>query len=467
MSVFYPQSPARSITGIFTLLLGVQLFMLGTSLYLVSGDLVGGGFASHTNDLHFSASFQEPTAPTSAASAVPASPVIADTEAIAPRAEEPSSDDETTDNSVHYIVKGGDTFAAIFNSLGVPRAEGLRATQALKDKNGAALALRVGEAISVRLSTDGHILELSRSLASGALLNLRTDSQGAFEVSESTEGIVEEDRVVSGVITSSLAAAAKEAAVPFSVIDDFVDLFSSRVEFKRDLHAGDSFTITYLERRNGAGAILKAGVIKSASLKVGGTIMAAVRYEGEDGKASYFDEKGNPLGKYFLRYPLKFSRISSAFSYARFHPVLQRTRPHNGVDFAAPIGTPVRAVADGIVELAGNHGDAGNMVKLSHGDRFATAYLHLSKISPLVRQGSRVMRGEVIGTVGMTGLATGPHLHFSLYDRGKYVNPLSTSSPVMTSNLRSIPREVLVAALESMRLQHAVVASANVNEHAA
>jgi murein DD-endopeptidase MepM/ murein hydrolase activator NlpD len=152
---------------------------------------------------------------------------------------------------------------------------------------------------------------------------------------------------------------------------------------------------------------------------------------GADGKARYFDAKGKLLGDTFLRYPVKFSRVSSSFSDARLHPVLKRRIPHNGVDFAAPVGTPVRASADGTVTFVGRKGPSGIMIKVKHNARYRTAYLHLSRIAKGIKRGTRVSRGQVIGAVGATGRVTGPHLHYSFYDRGKYVDPMKIELPTI------------------------------------
>ncbi|RMF22475.1 MAG: hypothetical protein D6760_07400 [Deltaproteobacteria bacterium] len=143
----------------------------------------------------------------------------------------------------------------------------------------------------------------------------------------------------------------------------------------------------------------------------------------------YYDREGHALGRAFLRYPVAYSRISSKFSRARLHPVLKRPRPHYGVDFAAPAGTPVHAIAAGTVTVAGWHGASGRMVKIRHDDVYESAYAHLSRIAPGVRTGTPVAKGQVIGYVGSTGLATGPHLHLALYKHGKYVDPLTVALP--------------------------------------
>ena len=143
----------------------------------------------------------------------------------------------------------------------------------------------------------------------------------------------------------------------------------------------------------------------------------------------YYNRKGEGLGRQFLRYPVSFARISSHFSTARYHPVLKRKMPHYGVDFAAPTGTPVKAAADGVVSIAGWHGGNGRFVKMRHDAQYESGYAHLSRIASGVRPGARVKQGQVIGYVGSTGLATGPHLHFAMYKGGKYVDPLQASLP--------------------------------------
>jgi len=176
------------------------------------------------------------------------------------------------------------------------------------------------------------------------------------------------------------------------------------------------------------------------------------------GPFNYYDESGKIPGNFFLRYPLQFSRISSVFTTARFHPLLNKTRPHNGVDFAAPTGTPVRTIGDGIVIKAGYSATTGNMVRIQHCDRYTTEYMHLSKIASNLQLGSKVSRGEVIGAVGMTGLATGPHLHFGLFDNGKYVDPLQKSLPIAPA-IQTAPPAIL-AALHELRQNHETVAVA-------
>jgi murein DD-endopeptidase MepM/ murein hydrolase activator NlpD len=235
------------------------------------------------------------------------------------------------------------------------------------------------------------------------------------------------------------------------VIDDLVDIFGPRVDFRRDLQPGDTYTVVFKENRLSDGTYISSGDISLAAIVNNGKMLSAIQQHSNAGSDLYFDENGQAIGDQFLRYPLKFTRISSVFQTSRFHPVLGVKRPHNGVDFAAPIGTPVRTIGDGRVEIAGARGGAGLMVMIRHSDRYSTAYMHLSKFAPGIKPGAFVKRGQVIGNVGMTGLSTGPHLHFSLYDRGKYVDPLKAQLPTLANNNQSLPKSVLEA---SMRRLH-------------
>ena len=263
------------------------------------------------------------------------------------------------------------------------------------------------------------------------------------------------ERQASGTIYSTFLDAASEQNIPYPMIDAFVDLFSNRVEFKRNIHPGDSFTIRYIEKRTRDGAeLISTGPILDASLFSRGVLRAAIRYGEIGGKPNYFDEHGRALGNYFLRYPLQFSRVSSFFSWARFHPLLQRSMPHLGVDFAAPAGTPVRAVAGGIVTSAGYGNGSGNKVALKHGARYATAYLHLSRFARGIGSGATVERGQIIGYVGSTGISTGPHLHFALFDRGKYIDPMRANVPALNDALKPIPQTLLRTALLQMEQEH-------------
>jgi murein DD-endopeptidase MepM/ murein hydrolase activator NlpD len=367
-------------------------------------------------------------------------------EKAAPAIAQPSIND-----FVVHIVKKGETLSTIWRAHGAPSTGGAKAAQAWEALGISLKSLRPGVELKLTVR-GGDIVEVSRKLPNGDQIVISGNSREGYIPSVKKISVVETERTVSGTILTSFASSAAANGVPYEIVDELVDLFSTRLEFRKDLHPGDSFTVTYKERRCGdSAALLDAGDISAASINSGGSMIAAIRHIGPSGQSRYYNEEGNPIGNYFLRYPVKFTRISSVFSTARFHPILQRARAHNGVDFAAPIGTPVRSVADGVVSFAGYKGGAGNVVQISHGSRFTTAYLHLSKISKGLRAGYKVARGEVIGAVGMTGLATGPHLHFSLFDNGKYINPLTASLPNLLDKEERIPTPYLLAALTALK----------------
>jgi len=347
------------------------------------------------------------------------------------------------------VVKRGDTLSSIWNNFGASAVGGNLALQAIREAGIDAPSLRVGEEIEFTVLKD-EIVGLRRNLKDGRTLIVDGDSARGYNARVDQPLIIEKDRIVSGTITYSLSEAAANLAIPYSVVDDLVDLLGDRVEFRKDLQPGDSFTVVYKERRTENGQDLEPGPIEAATVNTGGKMVVAVRHVGSDNKPHYYDAEGNILGNYFLRYPLQFTRISSVFTTARFHPLLKISRPHNGVDFAAPVGTPVRTVADGVVETAGYNGEGGNLVRIRHDERYTTAYLHLSKIAAGLRPGARVSRGQVIGAVGMTGLATGPHLHFSLFDRSTYTDPLKAKLPQFNGNADKIPQTVLASTIATL-----------------
>lgn len=334
--------------------------------------------------------------------------------------------------TLQHVVKRNETIPSILRQHGLDESYATpidKALRDLKEREQVDTALKAGQELVLKLNGKGELEALTRHAGSGKKLAVKKVREKQFFAALKTPPQVSRERVLLGEVKTSFAQAADEAGLSYEVVDDFVDLFSDRVNFRQDFRVGDRFTIIYLEENSTDFHSSQKGVILAAALRVNGRHLAAIRYVGTDGKERYFNERGELLGSSFLRFPVKFSRISSYFSTSRFHPVLKRKRPHHGVDFAAPTGTPVRTVGDGEVVFAGRSGGSGIMVKIRHNDRYMTAYLHLSKIASGIRKGTRVGRGQVIGAVGATGLATGPHLHYSLYDRGKYKDPLQTALP--------------------------------------
>jgi murein DD-endopeptidase MepM/ murein hydrolase activator NlpD len=231
-----------------------------------------------------------------------------------------------------------------------------------------------------------------------------------------------------GTITSSLFGAVEDAGADPDLAVRVAEVFQWDIDFLRDLRRGDRFVVL-ASRETVDGEFYRWGTIYAARFVNGGRTLDAFVYPDDEGRLGYYDGRGSPLRKQFLRSPLRFSRVTSRFSMRRYHPVLQRSMPHYGVDYGAPVGTPVMATADGVVTLAGRNGGAGNMVTLRHPNGYETSYLHLSRYGPGVRRGTRVAQGQVVGYVGSSGLSTGPHLDYRVKLNGRWVNPLTLASP--------------------------------------
>jgi len=360
-----------------------------------------------------------------------------------------------------HVIAPGETLSGIWEQFGAPHTGSLNAAKAFQKAGHDIKSLRSGDKIVV-VKHSGDIVRLEKKLGGGATLVLNGNSTDGYFVDVEQEEIIESERTVNGTIFNSFSASAEDLALSYNLVDDFVDLFSNRIEFRKDFQPGDTFSVIFTEKRTARGETVGFGTIKAASVQLGGKFYAAVSDLGPDGVVRYFDENGQMPGNYFLRYPLQFTRISSVFTTARFHPVLNITRPHNGVDFAAPTGTPVRSVAGGVVISAGYSSSTGNMVRIQHDDRFTTEYMHLSKITKGIKVGTKLTRGQLIGAVGMTGLATGPHLHFGLFDRGQYVDPLKSKLPSVEPGVG--PSKMVLATLELLKKNHTLTAVASAEQ---
>jgi murein DD-endopeptidase MepM/ murein hydrolase activator NlpD len=354
-----------------------------------------------------------------------------------------------------YTVQRGDSFGKIWTKFGGSLEEARSVLGKLKDIGGSADVLKIGETLSLFVSNhSGEIKGVRRTLGDGRVVLLKDRAEGELLPTVIAPVINETERLVSGTIESSLAAAAHRNDIPFEIVDELVDLFGNRIDFRKDMRVGDTFSIIYKESRNDKGALIKSGDIIAASLEVRGKLVAVIRHQAHGSVARYYNENGDMLGESFLRYPLQFTRISSVFTTKRLHPILGKHRPHNGVDFSAPTGTPVRTIADGTISEMGYDSGRGNYVKIKHGTRYATEYFHLSKFATGLRSGQKVSRGMVLGGVGATGLATAPHLHFGFFDNGVYVDPLKADLPTLSNESESIPKDFLLAKLDVLREQH-------------
>jgi murein DD-endopeptidase MepM/ murein hydrolase activator NlpD len=253
---------------------------------------------------------------------------------------------------------------------------------------------------------------------------------GANWVAEMKEEVVvRKAAAFAGVVTSNLWGSATAAGMDPTVITKMAEIFAWAVDFNREVQLDDRWRLT-VEQLFVNGQSIGYGDIIAAEYENAGVTHTAVRYKGDEAApASYFQPDGSSLRRMFLKSPLKFGRITSGFSAGRFHPILKVMRPHNGIDYGAPVGTPIMAVGAGVVTVAGNRGPSGNMLAIKHNSVYETEYKHMSAFAAGIHAGSRVEMGQVVGYVGQTGLATGPHLHFEFHESGRYVDPQGIKFP--------------------------------------
>lgn len=319
-----------------------------------------------------------------------------------------------------HVVAGGETLTAILAERGVQPNEILRWDQAMHAAAGE-FVLSPGHVL--RLEFRGQVL-MRMSYEVDDCVRVQVERRGQRLLGR-TEPLQARVRMVAreGVVTKSFSAAARQVGIPEAIVSKMADVLGWEFDFSR-VRSGDRFRVLYEERTSVDGRPLSPGKLLAAEIRSGKRVHQAFFYD--DGSVGvYVDGKGRTLANGFLRFPVEFTRISSHFSRQRFHPVLQVERPHHGVDFAAPIGTPVRAAADGIVVSAGWEGDYGYQVEIRHENGWSTTYAHLKGFAPGIKPNRVVRQGEVIGWVGQTGLTTGPHLHFGLFRHGQYQNPLT------------------------------------------
>ena len=278
-----------------------------------------------------------------------------------------------------------------------------------------------------RTTPDGRLERLDVILDRRSEVSLER-GPGGIAVTRIVRPIESEVVRIEGVVESSLFGAMEAAGGGADLAVRVAEIYQWDIDFFRDLRRGDRF-IVVADRQQVDGEFYGWGTIFAARFVNGDRVLDAVVYPDDTGRLGYYDLEGNPLRKQFLKSPLEFSRVTSRFSMNRFHPVLKRRMPHYGVDYGAPVGTPVRVTADGTVTLAGRKGGGGNMVTVRHANGYETNYLHLSRFGKGVRRGVRVSQGQVIGYVGSSGLSTGPHLDYRVTQNGRWINPLSISSP--------------------------------------
>ncbi len=320
---------------------------------------------------------------------------------------------------------------------------------------------RPGKMVQARAASNGALLELVARFAAPdsaqrvpqfTRLSL-TQQEGRWTSRVEVLPLVAQVRLASGTIRSSLFAATDESRIPDAVAVQMAEIFSADIDFHRELRKGDTFSVVY-EALTADGEpvtwAVPTGRVLSAEFVNNGKSHHALWYADASGRGAYFGFDGKSKRRAFLASPMEFSRVTSGFA-MRFHPILRTVRAHRGVDYAAPTGTPVRSVADGVVEFSGWQNGYGNVVKVQHGNERSTLYAHLSRID--VRKGQAVEQGQRIGAVGATGWATGPHLHFEFLVNGNHVDPLSIARTADTLAIDSGSRERFAELSSSAKAQ--------------
>jgi murein DD-endopeptidase MepM/ murein hydrolase activator NlpD len=328
-------------------------------------------------------------------------------------------------SSIDVVVTRNDTLDRIFRRLKLNLAD-LASLRSLPGVRAALDSLRPGESLHLT-HKDGALFGFERRLNDSQTLKVSRDGN-ALKADVLQNALETRRRTVRGRIDSSLFEAGEAAGGHDPTAVALADIFGWDIDFVLNVRPGDTFVVTYDEIWR-EGAYVKDGPIEAAEFVNQGRAFRAVRYTDPQGGTYYYTPDGRSLYREFLRAPVEFTRISSRFNSARMHPILNRIRAHQGIDYAAPIGTPVHAAGDGRIRFAGWMGGYGNLVEIEHSSSIVTVYGHLSRFAHDTRVGAHVTQGTVIAYVGMTGLATGPHLHYEYRVNGVFKDPQTVALP--------------------------------------
>jgi murein DD-endopeptidase MepM/ murein hydrolase activator NlpD len=345
--------------------------------------------------------------------------------AIASPTPAPTQDANVAFSTIEVVVSRNDTMDQLFRRFELNLAD-LASLRNLPEMRSQVDKLRPGEMLRL-MHRDGALVGLERKLSDSETLKVTRDADG-FSTDVLENPLEVRTRTASATIDSSLFQATADAKLSDRIAFELAEIFQYDIDFVLDIQAGDRFTVVYEEVFQD-GTLLRSGNIQAAKFVNDGREYRAVRFVNSAGNGEYYTPDGKSLRKSFMRAPVQFSRVSSRFNLSRRHPVLNRIRAHKGVDYAAPVGTPVRAAGEGRVRFVGRQGGYGNVIELEHGSGVITVYGHLSRFAKQLRRGQRVDLGKVIGFVGQTGLATGPHLHYEYRVRGVHKNPQTVPLP--------------------------------------
>jgi murein DD-endopeptidase MepM/ murein hydrolase activator NlpD len=343
----------------------------------------------------------------------------------AAQASAPVAQQANVASTIEVIVGRNDTLDGIFRRMALDTAD-LAQIRQLPGIRQSLDFLKPGDAIKLTHS-DGEIRELTRKVSETQTLKVVREDDG-FAAKMIDNPVQTRVRTATATIDSSLFQAAEAAEISDIVALKLANVFAWDIDFVLDIREGDRFTAVY-EQIYQDGKYIRDGEILAAEFVNSGKVYRALRFVTDTGGVGYYTPEGLPMRKAFLRAPVEFTRVSSGFNPHRMHPILNRIRGHMGTDYAAPTGTPVHAAGDGRVSFAGLRGGYGNALVLAHTNSVSTLYGHMSRFAKHIRVGTHVLQGDVIGYVGMTGLATGPHLHYEYLVNGVHKNPQTVQLP--------------------------------------
>jgi len=361
--------------------------------------------------------------------------IVAEAEEKSAIQEEQAAEDQASDAAISAVepqefwqtqtVRSGDTLSHVFKRAGL---NGQDVQDVLDAKGDISAFKKIHPGQQLRFDIrDSGLAAVEYVVSRTESLKLEKKEDG-FHASVLTQELVPYTSYAEGSINSSLFVSGRKAGLSNSMTMELANIFAWDVDFALDIRNGDSFKVIYRQFYLN-GEKVKEGEILAAQFTNQGKTHTAIRYETDDGSAEYYTPNGESMHKAFLRSPVDFARISSHFNLARKHPVLHTIRAHKGTDYAASRGTPIKATGDGKVVFAGWKGGYGRVVILQHAQGIQTLYGHMNGFARNVRAGSRVNQGQVIGYVGNTGLATGPHLHYEFYVNGSVRNPVTVKLP--------------------------------------
>jgi len=372
-----------------------------------------------------------------------------------------SSDSDPAPFVSETRIRSGDTLASVLQRLEID-APGLQRFLTQEPSARSIYKLYPGRSVQAAMDGEGNLVWLRYVHTPGEENNGQvttkmlqvTPSEDTYAASEITERTDLQTRVAVGTIRSSLFGATDAAGIPDSITQQMADVLGSKIDFLRDIRPGDQFRVVY-EVRSHQGRYAGAGRLLAIEFINDGKTYDAVWFSPDGQSGNYYDFEGVSLRGAFLRTALKFSRISSTFG-MRMHPIRKTWTGHKGVDYAAPSGTPIHTTADGTVEFAGWKSGYGNVVIVKHHGKYSTLYAHQSRIAPSIKTGTKVSQGQLIGYVGSTGWATGPHLHYEFRIGNQPVNPLAADLPV-TRPLEPDEKRKFLAATQPYKQQLALL----------